>query len=227
MTSIAAIRKAAAMSDRAFRAFCAKDIKIGQTERAFARALSRRLKAAGSEKLPFPLIVAFGKNAAEIHHKPNTTTLQNNTFILVDFGAKANGFCSDCTRMIVIGRPPRHFRERYALVLRAHDEAIKAAKPGITGAALDAVARSVIKKGGFGKRFLHTLGHGIGKKVHEPPSIGPKSQSVLKEEMTFTIEPGIYDKRWGGIRIEDTVLMTKTGIQRLTRLPTSYVMISS
>ncbi|MDP3724141.1 MAG: M24 family metallopeptidase, partial [bacterium] len=114
-----------------------------------------------------------------------------------------------------------------ALVLRAHDEAIKAAKPGITGAALDAVARSIIKKGGYGKRFLHTLGHGIGKKVHEEPSIGPKSQAVLKEGMTFTVEPGIYDKRWGGIRIEDTVVMTKSGVKRLTKLPTSLTVIQS
>ena len=224
---LARLTHAARVSDIAFREFCRKDILLGKTERELASALKKRLLQHGAQTLPFPLIVAFGKNAAEIHHKPDATVLKNNTFILVDFGAKIQGYCSDCTRMIIVGNPGPHFHKRYALVLAAFQAAIKAARPGVRGAALDKVARSIIKKGGYGMRFLHTLGHGIGKKVHEKPSIGPKSQEVLEEGMTFTIEPGIYDKRWGGIRIEDTVVMTKIGVRRLTTLPTTLAIIPS
>ena len=203
--------------------------KAGMTERQMARIIQKMMIERG-EGEAFDTIVCVGKNAAECHHEPDDTVWNGREPVLVDMGVKLNGFCSDLTRNLVPGqldetrksrssrtaRPSRLYRQIYELVLEANRAAIAAAKPGMTGKRLDKVARDVIKQGGFGKCFGHSLGHGVGYEIHEAPSASKKGEMVLKPGMLVTIEPGIYLEDNLGVRIEDLVLITETGCEVLS-----------
>ena len=193
--------------------------KAGMTERQMARIIQKLMIERG-EGEAFATIVCVGKNAAECHHEPDDTVWNGREPVLVDMGVKLNGVCSDLTRNILpsssVARLPSLYRKVYQLVLEANLAAIAAAKPGMTGKALDKVARDVIRKGGFGKCFGHSLGHGVGYEIHEAPSASKKGDMVLKPGMLVTIEPGIYLEDNLGVRIEDLILITETGCEVLS-----------
>ena len=203
--------------------------KAGMTERQMARIIQKLMIERG-EGEAFATIVCVGKNAAECHHEPDDTAWNGREPVLVDMGVKLGGVCSDLTRNLVPGfldcprrsssprtaRPSRLYKRVYALVLKANLAAIAAAKPGMTGRQLDKVARDVIRKGGFGKCFGHSLGHGVGYEIHEAPSASKKGDMVLKPGMLVTIEPGIYLEDNLGVRIEDLVLITEAGCEVLS-----------
>jgi len=188
--------------------------EAGMTERQMARIIKALMIEKGDGEA-FETIVCIGKNAAECHHEPDDTLWNGREPILVDMGVKQNGFCSDMTRNVV-SRPSRLYRQVYDLVLSANLAAIAAAKPGITGRDLDKVARNVIRKGGFGKCFGHSLGHGVGYEIHESPYASKRDDTVLQPGMLVTIEPGIYLEDNLGVRIEDLVLITETGCEVLS-----------
>ena len=188
--------------------------RAGMTERQMARIIQKLMIEKG-EGEAFATIVCVGKNAAECHHEPDGTVWNGREPVLVDMGVKLNGVCSDLTRNLV-PRPSSLYRKVYSLVLKANLAAIAAAKPGMTGKALDKVARDVIKKGGFGKCFGHSLGHGVGYEIHEAPYASKKGDMVLKPGMLVTIEPGIYLEDNLGVRIEDLILITEAGCEVLS-----------
>ena len=195
--------------------------KAGMTERQMARIIQKLMIEKG-EGEAFDTIVCVGKNAAECHHEPDDTVWNGREPVLVDMGVKFNGVCSDLTRNLT--STPSHpltlsplYRKVYSLVLKANLAAIAAAKPRMTGKALDKVARDVIKEGGFGKCFGHSLGHGVGLEIHEAPNASAKSEWILKPGMLVTIEPGIYLEDNLGVRIEDLILITDDGCEVLSR----------
>ena len=207
--------------------------KAGMTERQMARIIQKLMIEKG-EGEAFATIVCVGKNAAECHHEPDDTVWNGREPVLVDMGVKLGGVCSDLTRNLVPGfrdgssnsrdssasrtaRPSRLYKRVYQLVLDANRAAIAAARPGMTGRQLDKVARDVIKKGGFGKCFGHSLGHGVGYEIHESPYASKKGKMALKPGMLVTIEPGIYLEDNLGVRIEDLVLITATGCEVLSK----------
>ena len=213
--------------------------KAGMTERQMARIIQKLMIEKG-EGEAFDTIVCVGKNAAECHHEPDDTVWNGREPVLVDMGVKLGGVCSDLTRNLVplkgrgrkveVDKGRSHcqpqpltstyasplYRKVYQLVLEANLAAIAAAKPGMTGKALDKVARDVIKRGGFGKCFGHSLGHGVGYEIHEAPYASKKGDMVLKPGMLVTIEPGIYLEDNLGVRIEDLVLITEKGCEVLS-----------
>lgn len=189
--------------------------RAGMTEREMAR-LIRKLMIERGDGEAFDTIVCVGRNAAECHHLPDDTVWNGREPVLVDMGVKLDGFCSDLTRNIVPKRPRPLYRQVYDLVLTANRAAIAAARPGITGRQLDKVARDVIRKGGFGRCFGHSLGHGVGYEIHEAPTASPRSDTVLQPGMLVTIEPGVYLEDNLGVRIEDLILITETGCEVLS-----------
>ncbi|MBO7684199.1 MAG: aminopeptidase P family protein [Kiritimatiellae bacterium] len=188
--------------------------KAGMTEREMARTIQRMMIDRG-EGEAFSTIVCVGRNAAECHHEPDDTVWNGRECVLVDMGVKLDGVCSDLTRNLVV-RPSRLYRKVYGVVREANRAAIAAARPGVTCRALDRVARGVIAKAGFGKCFGHSLGHGVGYRVHEAPQVSRRSDAVLKSGMVVTIEPGIYLEGNLGVRIEDLVLITEDGCEVLS-----------
>lgn len=195
-------------------------IKAGISEKEIALRLEYAIKSAGSDRLPFETIVASGYRAALPHAVSVKRLLRNNDPVIIDFGAEYKGYFADITRTSFIGRPiNKRQREIYQTVLNAQAEAINLIKPDVKAMDVDAAARKVISKSGYSRYFGHGAGHGVGLMVHELPSISSKSEDILKEGMVFTVEPGIYIQGWGGVRIEDMVLVTKTGCRILTTLP--------
>ena len=211
---IAGLRAAEKLNCEIWEAAQAK-FRAGMTERQMARIIQKMMIDRG-EGEAFATIVCVGKNAAECHHEPDDTVWNGREPVLVDMGVKLNGFCSDLTRNLV-PKPSKLYRQVYSLVLQANQAAIAAAKPGMTGKKLDKVARDVIRKGGFGRCFGHSLGHGVGYEIHESPYASKRSDSVLKPGMTVTIEPGIYLEGNLGVRIEDLVLVTENGCEVLSK----------
>ncbi|MBO7721288.1 MAG: M24 family metallopeptidase [Kiritimatiellae bacterium] len=189
--------------------------RSGMTERDMARVI-RRLMIDRGDGEAFDTIVCVGANAAECHHEPDGTVWNGREPVLVDMGVKLGGFCSDMTRNVVPPRQRPLYRGVYKLVLEANLAAIDAARPGVTGRALDKAARDVIAKGGFGRCFGHSLGHGVGYEVHEAPYASKRSADVLKPGMLVTIEPGVYLEGNLGVRIEDLVLITADGCEVLS-----------
>ncbi len=192
--------------------------RAGMTEADMARAI-RLLMAERGDGEAFQTIVCIGKNAAECHHEPDGTVWDGREPVLVDMGVKLGGVCSDLTRNIVPRRASRLYRQVYRLVLEANLAAIAATRPGVTGRQLDAVARKVIRRGGFGRCFGHALGHGVGYEVHEAPTVSRRGDEVLKPGMFLTIEPGIYLEGNLGVRIEDLVLVTESGCEVVSPSP--------
>jgi Xaa-Pro aminopeptidase len=187
----------------------------GQTELEVASALGG-LIGAGGGTLAFETIVLSGPNSALPHGRPSGRRLQQGDLVLLDFGAAYQGYCADTTRVAVVGGPTERQREIHGLVLAAHDAAIDAVRAGATTGDVDAAARKVIEAAGLGDRFFHRTGHGLGLEAHEDPSLDPGSKTVLEVGMVFTVEPGIYIPGWGGVRIEDDVVVEADGCRLLT-----------
>jgi Xaa-Pro aminopeptidase len=191
--------------------------RVGNTEREMA-AIIKHLMIERGDGEAFDTIVCVGANAAECHHRPDDTPWNGREPILVDMGVKLAGVCSDLTRNIVPENIRGLYRKVFALVEAANQAAIAAVKPGITAARLDKVARDIITKGGFGKCFGHSLGHGVGYEIHEAPAISKRGNKTrLEPGMVFTIEPGIYLEGNLGVRIEDMVVVTDSGCEVLSR----------
>ncbi|MBQ6330413.1 MAG: aminopeptidase P family protein [Kiritimatiellae bacterium] len=188
--------------------------KAGMTERDMARIFQKMAIERG-EGEAFPTIVCVGRNAAECHHEPDDTVWNGRECVLVDMGVKLGGVCSDLTRNLVV-RPSRLYRKVYSIVREANRAAIAAARPGMTGRALDKVARGIIAKAGFGRCFGHSLGHGVGYEIHEAPMASRRGEMVLKPGMLVTVEPGIYLEGNLGVRIEDLILITDDGCEVLS-----------
>lgn len=219
---IAAIAAACRIGDAAFARF-RRWLRPGTTELMAARELDRLCAALGSEKQAFDTIMLFGPRTALPHGRPGGRRLRRGDFVLVDFGCTVGGFCSDMTRTMVCGSASPGQRRIYRLVLRAQEAARAAAKAGMAARALDAIARGIIATAGFGKEFGHGLGHGVGLRIHEAPRISSQSRETLRENSTVTIEPGIYISGFGGVRIEDTVILTKKGCRTLTETSRTLV----
>lgn len=211
---IAAIRRAARLNDEVWN-FARGQFRPGMTERDMARVIKRRMLDLGDGEA-FETIVSIGANAAECHHIPDDTVWDGRKNILVDMGVKFGGYASDMTRNIAGPRPSRLYRKVYDLVLEANMRAIGAAKPGITAAKLDKVARDFLKANNFGEAFGHSLGHGVGLEIHEAPAVSRRDKTVLEPGMVVTIEPGVYLPGNLGVRIEDLVLITETGCEVLS-----------
>ena len=177
------------------------------TEKQVAWELEKALRESGSESLPFDIIVGSGPNAALPHAKPSDRIINEGEPIVIDMGARYRGYASDLTRTVCVGKTNAKFKEVYNIVLEAQQAAITQIGRGMTGKAADAIARKIIEKAGYGEAFGHSLGHGVGLAEHELPYLSPKSKEKLADGMVFTIEPGIYLAGWGGVRIEDTVVM--------------------
>ena len=187
----------------------------GQSELELALNIGAAIGARGAA-LSFETSVQSGANSAMPHHHPSGRKLESGDFVLFDFGAAFEVYRADLTRMAVVGPPTARQREIYAVVLRAHDAAIDAVRPGATTGQVDAAARGVIEAAGFGAHFFHRVGHGLGLEVHEDPSLDPGSTTVLEPGMVFTIEPGIYLPGWGGVRVEDDVVVETAGCRVLS-----------
>ena len=219
-----AIREACLLTDQAFLKILSK-IKQGITEKELAFELEYFIKRSGAET-SFDTIVAFGKNSSVPHHKTGVTKLKNQNIILLDFGVKLNNYCSDFTRTVYFGKAPSKFKKMHQTTLQAQKKAADFINSTKNPKAADAdnIARSYIKSKGF--PFIpHSLGHGVGLKIHEHPSLSPKSKDVLKEGMVFTIEPGIYQPGYGGVRIEDTFVLEDHGLTALTKSPKDLIEI--
>jgi len=200
------ITEAVAISDAAFE-YAENMIKAGMTEKEAAWEIEKFMRAKGSETIPFDIIVASGQNSALPHAKPSSRTICSGEPVIIDIGARIGGYCSDLSRTICPGTPDETFNKVYDTVLEAQLTAIAMIKEGMSGGEADNTARTVIEQAGYGEAFGHGLGHGIGLAPHEQPRLGPNSQEQLVNNMVFTIEPGVYLAGWGGVRIEDTVVM--------------------
>ncbi len=223
-SEIEAVRTACRKTDRAFRSLLDK-IRPGQTERRVRALLESELIRQGIDRLAFDSIVGSGPNGAFAHAKPSERKLRKGEFVVMDFGVCVDGYHSDMTRTIFLGKPTTEDRRRYNAVLDAQKQSFDAVVDGIDGSEPDAVARDVLDSCNLGEYFVHGLGHGVGLDVHEEPRLAPKSKSVIKTGMVYTIEPGIYIEGWGGIRIEDTVALTSGGPVALTKTGKSLIML--
>lgn len=215
---IAHIRRAIAVAQEAFRGLLSQ-LKPGLTENEVAAELEYRMRLHGAERAAFETIVAAGPNGAKPHARTSNRKLTSRKLIVFDFGALVNGYASDLTRTVCLGKMPPALKEIYSVCLDAQVQAIQAVRPGTRAVEVDKVAREIIARAGFGKRFNHGLGHGLGLDVHEAPTLNDKSEHVLRPGMIVTVEPGIYLPGQGGVRIEDDVLVTETGHEVLSSLP--------
>lgn len=194
-------------------------IRPGVTEREIAIELEYALRCCGGEDKAFDFIVASGWRGAYPHGIASDKTVQAGELVTIDFGTRKSGYFSDETVTLAIGEVEQKLLDIYACVLKAHDLALEALAPSVMARDVDRVAREHIEACGYGKYFGHGLGHGIGLAVHEAPTLSPRSEAMLTTGMVFTIEPGIYIPGFGGVRIEDTVLLTSDGYRALTSVP--------
>ncbi len=213
---IDSIKKAVEITDRAF-AHIEETVHAGMTELEIAWELEKFQRDNGSQSMPFEIIVASGPNAALPHAKPSDKRVAEGEPIVIDMGARINGYCSDFTRTICIGRQDDTFRKVYDTVLGAQLAAIALIKAGMTGREADGFARTVIEEAGHGDEFGHSLGHGTGLAAHEQPRLGPNSDDILEDGMVFSVEPGIYIPGWGGVRIEDLACLENGKINVLSK----------
>ncbi|MBD3345616.1 MAG: M24 family metallopeptidase [Chitinivibrionales bacterium] len=217
-SEITAMASAARIGDRALKSVLPR-LKTGITEKEAAAELEALCARFGSEKPSFDTIVLFGARSALPHGQPSSAQLRKGDWILVDFGCTVDGFCSDMTRTMVYGKAGPKQKEIYAVVLKARKNARTHARAGITAAGLDRHARSIIKDHGFGDYFGHGTGHGVGLRIHEAPRVASAVKSRLPANAVVTIEPGIYLPDFGGVRIEDMILLEKNGNRVLTHSP--------
>jgi Xaa-Pro aminopeptidase len=209
---LSAMRQAAAIAEEALRQTLPK-IKVGVSEAYIALELEIAMRRLGADRASFDFIAASGPRSSLPHGRASSRLIEAGDFLTLDFGAVYNGYCSDMTRTFVLGEPSAKQLELYNTVLKAQLAALAAVRPGVLGKDVDKVARDIISEAGYGERFGHGLGHGIGRAVHEGPSAGTKGEDALQPNMVITIEPGIYIPDWGGVRIEDMVVVTPSGCE--------------
>ncbi|MCD6351916.1 MAG: aminopeptidase P family protein, partial [Armatimonadetes bacterium] len=212
------IRRAAHIADQAYQAF----LQAGPpqvSEKLGALELLRLMLEAGADDKSFDTILACGPGAAEPHHQPDDRIIEGPAPLKIDMGAKIAGYCSDMTRTLYLGGPDETFVKVYRAVYEAQQAALELVRAGVRAREVDAAARRVIEEAGYGEQFSHGLGHGVGLEVHEGPSLGSTSEDVLEEDHVVTIEPGVYLQGWGGVRIEDLVLVTADGAEVLSQAP--------
>ena len=210
-----ALRGAARAADETFREILATSFK-GRSEEAVAHDLAELLVRNGHTEAEFT-IVASGPHSASPHHEPGDRTILPRDAVVMDFGGELGGYLSDTTRTVVVGEAPEGFEQAYAAVQEAQAAAVDAVRPGIRAEEIDRAARAVIEAAGYGDRFIHRTGHGIGLELHEPPYMVEGDGTVLEPGMTFSVEPGVYLEGRFGIRIEDIVAVTEDGVERLNR----------
>ncbi len=212
---LALIRRSVETNSRAFEAVVAR-ARVGITESDLAAELEYRMRRLGAEKPSFETIVAAGARSALVHAQPTGARLRAGDLVVVDMGAFQDGYASDMTRMLFAGRPGARVKRTYRAVLEAQLAAIDRVRAGVGAAQVDRAARQVLKRHGLDRAFVHSTGHGLGLEIHEPPRLGLRDKSHLREGMAITIEPGVYLEGFGGIRIEDTVVVTARGCEILT-----------
>ena len=214
---IAAIERAVAITDETFTYLCGY-LRPGLTEREVAHEIERYMREQGADGMAFAPIVASGPNAALPHAVPTERAIQLGEPITIDMGARYNGYCADMTRTVCLGEPGPEAQAIYDAVLRAQEACEAELAPGMSGKAADAAAREVLEASGYGEQFLHSTGHGLGLEIHEDPRLSKHATEEQKLEpgMAITIEPGVYVAGWGGVRIEDTAIVTADGIRVLT-----------
>jgi Xaa-Pro aminopeptidase len=210
------ITRAAAISDAAIE-YIENTVHTGMSEKEVAWEIEKFIREQGSETIPFDAIVASGPNSALPHARPSPRVIQSGEPVVIDIGARVGGYSSDLTRTICLGTPDDTFPKVYDTVLRAQLTAMAKITEGMNGEQIDNVARKVIEQAGYGQAFGHALGHGIGLASHESPRLGPNSADKLTSGMVFTIEPGIYLSGWGGVRIEDAVVMENGKVRAISQ----------
>ena len=218
---VAEIRRAIWLAEKAFGVLRAS-VRPEKTEKQVADELEYQLRLFGANRSGFPTIVAVGPRSALPHATPGDRPIGSSDFVLIDWGADGGLYKSDLTRVLVTGRISPKLERIYRVVFHAQRKAIAAIRPGAVAHDVDRTARRVISQAGFGRYFGHGLGHGMGLEVHEAPRLATNSRVVLKPGMVVTVEPGIYLPGWGGVRIEDDVLVTRTGHEVLTGVPMQF-----
>jgi Xaa-Pro aminopeptidase len=211
---IEALRRAQAVTDEAFEEIL-ETIAVGVAERQLAALLEAALRRDGAHGLAFDPIVAFGESAAEPHHAPTHRLLEEGDVIKLDFGARWDGYHADMTRTIAFGAPASELRKIHDVVRQAQQAGIDAARAGVTTGDVDAAARRVIADAGYGDRFTHGLGHGVGLEIHEAPWLRPNGDDVLPAGAVVTVEPGVYIPGLGGVRVEDMIEIADDGCRVL------------
>ena len=219
-----AMRRAAAISDRVYEELAEQPF-VGHTEAELAWWLEQAWHDAGADGPSFDAIVAFGENGARPHAKLRDVPIPEHTLVVVDAGCSVDGYASDCTRTFFTGQPEGRLREIYDLCLQAQLDALAAIHPGAAGRDVDAASRVAIEAAGMGEQYGHGLGHGVGLDVHEEPNMRPESEAVLEVGNVVTVEPGIYLAGDVGVRIEDMVVVTEDGCERLTSVTKEPVVV--
>ncbi|NMA83818.1 MAG: aminopeptidase P family protein [Epulopiscium sp.] len=219
---IKSIQQAAKIADQAFTHILSV-LKAGVTEKDMALELEFFMKKQGAQNLSFDTIVASGVRSSLPHGVPTHKIIEEGDFVTFDFGCIYDGYCSDMTRTVVIGKASDKQKEIYNTVLAAQEQGLASIRPEITGKEVDQVARDLITAAGYGAYFGHGLGHGVGLEIHEEPRLSLTGEKVLKTGMVVTVEPGIYIPDFGGVRIEDLVVVTEDGIENLTSSPKSLI----
>ena len=213
------LERACAVTVEAFEAL-AREMRVGVTELALARRLEQLFGELGAEDRAFDTIVGSGPNSAIPHHQPGRRVLQAGDLVVVDAGARVDGYHADMTRTYLVAAEPLPWQaDVHAAVESAQSRAMSAYRPGADLRAVDAVARETIESAGFGDRFTHGLGHGVGLQIHEAPMVGSRSTGTMDADMVITVEPGVYLPGHGGVRIEDTLIVTDAGPRILTEAP--------
>jgi len=223
-SEIEAIEEACRLADRIYEALL-PEIRPGITERDLMLELEWKIRKEHGADVAFDTILLSGPRTALPHGKPSHRVLEVGDFVTMDFGVRIRGYCSDITRTVIIGRPSPEQVRVYTTVLRAQQRAMGMIAPGVAAKDVDRAARVTIEEAGHGEHFGHGLGHSLGLSVHDGPGFGPRSELTLAPGMVLTVEPGIYVPTWGGVRIEDDVLVTSQGYRRLTVSPTELTVL--
>ena len=221
---IARIRASVVTNSEAF-SNAVKKIRHGISENALAAEIEYQMRRRGAQKPAFETIVASGPRTAIVHAQPTERRFAMGDAILIDMGVSRDGYTSDMTRTVFLGKPASNMRKIYEAVLKAQLAATDAVRPGVTAGRIDGVARRVLKTEGLEKQFVHSSGHGLGLEIHESPRLGRKDKTPLQAGMVVTIEPGVYIEGFGGVRVEDTVLVTDKGCEVLTPTPKELMIL--
>jgi len=221
---IALIRQAAAITDQALGDVVSL-LRPGMPEREIALEIEYRMRKIGADDAAFPTIVASGARSALPHGRASEKLLASGDFVTIDTGAKFGGYCSDLTRTFALSPISEEQEKVYALVSEAQEKSLAAVKPGITGKEVDAVSRDIIGAAGHGDHYGHGLGHSLGLAVHETPRLSPTSDRVLEAGNVVTVEPGVYVTGWGGVRIEDLVVVRPEGCEVLSKFPKKLMVL--
>lgn len=221
---IEALKKAADITDKAFD-YILNKIKPGVKEVEIALELEYFMRKNGAQKPAFDIIAASGFRGALPHGTASEKEIASGEFVVLDFGAVYEGYHADMTRTVVIGKPGSQHQQIYDLVLRAQKKAIDLIRPGVKCSTIDLAARDLITVEGYGANFGHSLGHSVGLEIHERPSFSPKDDTVLEPGMVLTVEPGVYLNGWGGVRIEDLILVTSGGCEILSKSPKELILL--